>query len=62
SSNRMTYGVLIAALLITGALLKDVGKPMYGGFPLFSLGLFGIAVLLALFLTISIFHEGRGGD
>src|SRR3989338_2146516 len=25
SSNRLTYGIIIAALLITGALLKDVG-------------------------------------
>ncbi|MBI2140142.1 hypothetical protein HYU14_04405 [Candidatus Woesearchaeota archaeon] len=59
SSNRMTYGVLIAALLVTGALLKDVGSPMFGGFPLVSLISFGFAVLIALFLVGSIFREGN---
>ena len=43
SSNRLTYGIIIAALLITGALLKDVGQPIYGGVSLISLSFFSFS-------------------
>ncbi|MBI2575974.1 AarF/ABC1/UbiB kinase family protein [Candidatus Woesearchaeota archaeon] len=59
SSNRLTYGIIIAALLITGALLKDVGEPVYGGFPLISLACFGLAGVFTLGLGVSIYKEGK---
>ncbi len=59
SSNRLTYGILIAALLITGALLKDVGAPLYGGFPLISLVCFILSGFFTIGLGVSIYKEGK---
>ncbi|MFH1324603.1 MAG: AarF/ABC1/UbiB kinase family protein [Nanoarchaeota archaeon] len=59
SSNRITYGMLIAAFLITGALLVNVGSPILSGFPLSSLICFALAVIFALVLFVSIEKEQK---
>ncbi len=59
SSNRLTYGIIIAAFLVTGALLASVGKPVLGGFSLVSLICFGMALIFAIFLFVSIKKEGK---
>jgi len=57
SSNRLSYALLIAALLVSGALLVNV-RPLYNGYSLFTI----LAILVALFLMItlltSVFKEG----
>lgn len=62
SSNRLTYGIIIAALLITGSLLVNTGKPVLYNFPLISLICFAIALIFALVLIVSIKKEEKGGD
>ncbi len=59
SSNRMTYGIIIAALLITGALLITIGEPILYDFPLISLICFVIAIVFAIILFVSIGQEGK---
>ncbi|MDA1196781.1 MAG: AarF/ABC1/UbiB kinase family protein [Nanoarchaeota archaeon] len=59
SSNRLTFGIIIAALLITGALVKDIGGIIWGGFPIASLLTFALALLVALTLLRSILREGK---
>ena len=59
SSNRMTYGLLVAAFLVTGALLVNVGEPIFYGFPLVSLLCFLLATIFALILFVSIQREGK---
>ncbi len=59
SSNRMTYGMLIAAFLITGALLVNIGKPVLNGFPLVTLLCFALAIIFAIILFVSIEKEGK---
>ena len=59
SSNRLTYGMIIAAFLVTGALLTNVGKPLYYSFSLVSLICFGMALIFAILLFVSINKEGR---
>ena len=59
SSNRLSYGLIIAALLVTGALTQDSAPAVYGGFPIVSLISFGIAALLAIALLTSILKEGK---
>jgi len=60
SSNRLTYGMIITAFLITGALLVNVGKPLFYGYPLVSLIFFGMAMIFLILLFVSIEREGRG--
>ncbi|GAI37031.1 unnamed protein product, partial [marine sediment metagenome] len=59
SSNRLTYGMIIAAFLITGALLVNVGTPIVYGFSLISLICFALAFIFALILFASIKEEGK---
>lgn len=59
SSNRITYGVLISSLLITGALMIDIGTPKYLNIPLFSFFMFILASVLFFILLISIINEKR---
>lgn len=59
SSNRLTYGIIIAALLITGALLANTGKAVFYGFSLISLICFAMAFIFIISLFISIQKEGK---
>lgn len=59
SSNRLTYGMIVAAFLITGALLVNIGKPIFYGFPIVSLICFVLAVIFAIILFISIKEEEK---
>ncbi|MBW2974975.1 AarF/ABC1/UbiB kinase family protein [Candidatus Woesearchaeota archaeon] len=59
SSNRLTYGMMIVAFLVTGALLVNIGRPVLYGFPLASLLCFVIAVIFLITLFISIRKEGK---
>ena len=59
SSNRLTYGMLTAAFLITGALLVKIGKPIWGGFPLVSILCFLVAIIFAITLFVSIEKEPK---
>ena len=58
SSNRVAYGLLIAALLITSAILFQIEKgPLIFGIPFLSFFSFLFAVLFMLALIISIIRE-----
>ena len=59
SSNRVTYGMLVAAFLITGALLVNIGNPVLSGFPLASLLCFGLSIIFAIALFVSIEKEEK---
>jgi len=59
SSNRVTYGMLIAAFLITGALLVNVGNPILYGFTIASLICFALALIFAVILFVSIEKEEK---
>ncbi len=57
SSNRLTYGMIIAALLISGSLTINIGEKIMYGLPIVSLISFIIAGLLGLMLIHSIIKE-----
>ena len=58
SSNRLSYSLIIAALLIAGAILVDV-PPKLGAYSVFTvMGLFFAACLL-LMLLVSVIREGH---
>ena len=57
SSNRLAYGILISALLVTGALIIQYGEPWMYGLPIISVICFGLALLMGFFLFISIVRE-----
>ena len=59
SSNRVTYGMIITAFLITGALLANIGKPVLYGFPLASLLCFTLALIFSIILFMSIKREEK---
>lgn len=59
SSNRLTYGMIVAAFLITGALLVNVGKPVLYGYSLVSIICFVMAFAFIMLLVVSIEREGR---
>lgn len=59
SSNRLTYGIIVSALLITGALLVNIGKPISYGFPMVSLLCFIMALIFAIILFVSIEKEEK---
>jgi len=59
SSNRLAYGMVIAALVIAGALTINVGNEIAFGLPLISLLCFLFAALLGLVLLVSILSERR---
>ncbi len=57
SSNRLAYGILISALLVTGALMIQYGEPWIYGLPIISVICFSIAIIFSFFLFISIVRE-----
>jgi len=60
SSNRLTYGIIIASLVIGSALLSYIGKgPMLYDISIFSIFGFVIAVVLSAVLAISIIKEKK---
>ncbi|MBI2565158.1 AarF/ABC1/UbiB kinase family protein [Candidatus Woesearchaeota archaeon] len=58
SSNRLSYAIVIAALVIAGALFVDL-PPKYAGYSFFTIICLSIATLFLISLGISIFIEGR---
>ncbi len=59
SANRLTYGLMVAAFLVAGALLTNMGEPQIYGFPLFSFVCFAMAFIFLIPLIISIQKEGK---
>lgn len=60
SSNRLTYGMIIAALIIATAIIIQIQvPPIYKGIPGIAYITIGIAVFMSLILFISIAREGR---
>ena len=57
SGNRVAYSMLIAALLIVGALTINYGSPAIGEIPLISGLSFVLALLLSMVLVYSILRE-----
>lgn len=57
SSNRLTYGMLIAALLVSGSLAINIGDRMIMGLPVISLLCFLSAGILGIVLFVSILKE-----
>ena len=62
SSNRITFGIIIAALIVGSSLIMRAGLPPYlFGIPGFGLLLMAVAAILAITLAISI-HNEKGGS
>ena len=61
SSNRLSYAILTASLLVTGAMLIDAGT-IYNGFSLASIILFIAAGIFLMHLIYSVLMEGKGKD
>lgn len=59
SSNRISYGVLIAGFAIAGALMMNTDQLVVGGFPVYSFVGFTLALFLFLILIVSILREHR---
>lgn len=60
SSNRMAYGLVMAALIVAGALVIQTGiAPLLFGYPVVAMVSFGIAAMIGILLTTSILLEGR---
>jgi ubiquinone biosynthesis protein len=59
SSNRLSYGMIIAALLVSGSLVINVGDKIFAGLPLFSLVSFSFAIIIGFILFVSILKEGK---
>jgi ubiquinone biosynthesis protein len=57
SSNRVTYSMLIAALLIVAALTINFGDPVFLNVPSIPLLSFLVALILSLILLFSILRE-----
>jgi ubiquinone biosynthesis protein len=57
SSNRVTYSMLIAALLIVAALTINFGDPVFLNVPSIPLLSFLVALFLSLILLFSILRE-----
>lgn len=60
SSNRITFGVIIAAMLLSSAILQsaEVGSKIFG-MSVLALLSFGFAFLMGIWLVISIIRSGR---
>ena len=58
SSNRVSYAMLIASLIIAGALLIDV-KPLFQGYSVLTIAIFLAAGIILFSLLISVWKEGR---
>lgn len=59
SSNRLAYGMIIAALIVAGALVVNVGMPKVFGLPVISFLCFALAGVLGLLLLKSILGERK---
>ena len=59
SSNRISYSLLISALIISGALLVDVGPKILLGYSFASVASFLSAGLLLVPFLVSVYWEGR---
>jgi len=57
SSNRLAYAMVIAALVVAGALLIDI-QPALKGYSIFSIASISGAVILVIMLFVSILREG----
>ncbi|MFH1637676.1 MAG: AarF/ABC1/UbiB kinase family protein [Candidatus Woesearchaeota archaeon] len=59
SSNRMTYGMIIAALIIASAMIiKMEIHPIYYGIPFLAYISLGLAIIMSFILFVSIAREG----
>jgi ubiquinone biosynthesis protein len=60
SSNRLSLGMLIAAFVLSGALMLQTNfEPKIFHYPILSLLCFGIAMMFGIMLFISIMNEGK---
>ncbi len=59
SSNRLSYSLVIAALIVGGAWTTQIGGPGLSGYPFVSLLFFILAFILGLVLMVSIYKEGK---
>ena len=59
SSNRVTYAVILASMIIASALLIKEKTYTIAGISTFSLIGFGLAFILAIFITISVIKEKK---
>lgn len=59
SSNRLAYSMIIAALLVTGALLINIGEKIIYGMSIFSIIFFSFAILLGFILFVSVLRERK---
>ncbi len=63
SSNRLTYGLIMGALILSAALMTLTEMPTFFlGLPLLSWFALVIVILLSFILFISILRENKGGD
>jgi len=63
SSNRITYGIVIASLIIASALIMLAKLPPFlFGLPWLGIVFLIIAIIVTFFLIISISKEERGGE
>lgn len=61
SSNRLTFGMIMAALIISSAILIQTGiPPLYYGIPMLAYVPMAFAGIMMLSLIVSIFREGKG--
>ncbi len=60
SSNRLSFAIVIAALVVASALVFQTGaEPKIGGYPVVGLTGFVVAALLGIWLVIGILRSGR---
>jgi len=60
SSNRISFSLIISAMLLSSAIMHATGAgPIYMGFSVLGLTAFGFAFLLGIWLIISIIRSGR---
>jgi len=60
SSNRVSFGMIISAILISSAIMHATGVgPQVFGFSLLGVASFGLAFILGIWLIISIIRSGR---
>ncbi len=58
SSNRLSIAIIVAALVISGAMLAEL-KPQYAGYSVISLFCLSFAAIMMASLIVSIHREGR---
>lgn len=63
SSNRLTFGLILAALIIAASIIMHAGlRPLVYGIPLLAYVCFFFIILISISLIVSIFKEGKGGE